>query len=154
MPVSTSDDPVQTVLDILTASTEADYVNRGEKPGKIERHGRSSPGDKASYRRADAMYAYSPADSFFEKFGTDDGAYLEEQTVAVELWVVDSETELAQLVSDVIEILYGYANDSQEETNWQTIVPVSDSDSSHERTDRRDHVRNTVTAELSRLVVR
>jgi len=125
MSVTSSTDPVQTIVDILDDASSSDWANGGSIPDRIERTENSDPSDKArSQRLSDiSLYVFSPADGDLSKFSADDDA-IQTETAQVDIYTDDSDTT-NNYASDVISITGGYSSDNEQETAWTDIWPTT-----------------------------
>ncbi|QLG62831.1 hypothetical protein [Halorarum salinum] len=145
---SASDDPVQTVIDLLSGTAEADWPG-GIKPDPIEPQWESDFRTKSN-RSAPAAYVYSPEDGSREQFGAEYETVDQTETVRVVVWAPD-ETATNAVSSDAIAILEDYANDTRENTEWVTIRPSPVDDRRAEMLARRaDQAVVAVDVELRR----
>lgn len=122
---SSSLDPVQTVIDILSGTAEADWPN-GTKPNPIEDRWTSNRNEKRK-RQTPAAYVYSPDIGTQEQFGRDADVKVKIDTIDVDVWARDSDTAFT-VADDVVSILEDYWNDSQDKTQWNRIRPQSEND--------------------------
>lgn len=149
MSISTSNDPVQAVLDILNNSVGADWGNTGAKPSIIERQEESDQQYKSN-NTADAIYVYPASDRSFTQQGFDWDAYVDFQRISCDIWTVgNASTErwdrAEDLAIDTREILLEYVNDNQSQTVFGRFQPVSETDLRLETNPNAgDHARKVV----------
>lgn len=125
MPLATETDPRRTVLDILDATTDADYT--ASKPTHVERLEATERRIKVE-RGDDALYVWTPADGEQAQFSAG-GSYTETQVVQIEAWTPTDEAtawERSRDVRDHIWSTYGFDNHAS--TNWHRIQPVGGTD--------------------------
>lgn len=148
MSVSTSKDPIQTILDILDADTsDSDWTN--SKPSPIERYEASSFGIKDE-RQGDAVYLWQPGESPIDQQGANWDRYTETHFVQAECWTDVSATRANEMVRDVRSLVVAFATDNKSSTEWNEIAPDAEEDYRHEShgATRADHY---VEAEVVRL---
>lgn len=162
MSVTTADDPVAVVLDIIDNTTDSDWT-RQSKPN-AERQEASEQRVKAQ-RSADYVYCYSPAEGTISQIGVDgDDAdhvdfYEESQTVRADFWILkdggttNPESVAYDYVMDFREVLQTYWEDNRAKTNWRMVRVESQDDLRQEsQPNTADHYRIVVLVRLERLV--
>lgn len=122
---SSSDDPVQTIIDLLSGTAEADWPN-GTKPDPIEDRWTTSRNEKRR-RKSPAAYVHSPDIGTQEQYGRDADVKVQTEVIDVDVWARDS-GDADTIASDVITILEDFWNDSKANTNWNRIRPQSVND--------------------------
>ena len=145
---STSEDPVQTVIDLLDGTAEADWPG-GTKPSSIEKQWESDQRTKGN-RSDPAAYVWSPDVGTQEPLSTAGETKDQVETIAVDVWALD-DTQADAIAGDVTSILEDYWHDKQANTTWDRIRPQSTDDRRAETLARRsDHHVISVTVQLRR----
>lgn len=160
--VTTADDPVAVVLDIIDDSTDSDW-SRQSKP-TAERQEASEQRVKAQ-RSSDYVYCYAPAQGTFEQIGVDGDDpdhvdfYEESQLVRADFWILnDGDTANPESVAydyamDFREVLQPYWEDNRAKTNWRAVRFETQEDLRQEaHPNKADHYRVVVLVRLERLV--
>lgn len=166
--ITSSTDPVKTVIDLLENTTNSDWVNVAavvddnvdEKPEVIERMN-DRPMSKKTNVMVPALYVYSPEDAQVETFGAvtsstadnPNAEYIQREVVAVDIWVPASqEAVLDAYASDVTSIMDDYRLDEEQNTVWWSIRWRSIADNSAQtNAAQAAHVRTLVTIDLERI---
>lgn len=126
MSVSSSTDPVQTVVDILqNAST---WSEAGSAPDHIERYSATDFSRKERRDTVDAVYVIQSDPGSSEQIGAGADPYRDEKVVRAEVWTPESETLAHQYFLDVRSIANGYATDNEQQTEWTRIATIGDDD--------------------------
>lgn len=136
MALADETDPVETVRLILDETTDTDWEATGAKPSFIEHTQETSRSTKTNRDHgpeADAVYVESPSDGDIRQLGEGraDGrpaSYEDVQVVSAEVWTPVDGNRATSLASDVRDILLDYWTDNFQNTAWQAIRPVSESD--------------------------
>lgn len=121
MALATEKDPVQTLLDILDATSDSDYT--GSKPSDIEKlqaHDRNWKHNRSN----EMLFVWRPTEGDMGQSSTE--SYNETQVVQVEAWSPTSEDKAWEVIRDVRDHIwdnYGYDNGSS--TDWHRIQPVA-----------------------------
>jgi hypothetical protein len=138
--VSSSTDPVRTILDILQAASDSKWSTIIGAPDYLERMEETEFSTKTNRTGGPAVYVWSPAEGPFEQMGASYGAYFDDQVVQTDVWSVDSAARAAGLAGDVRDIVFDFATDNQQSTEWSEIAPDSENDLRAETAVRRaDH---------------
>jgi hypothetical protein len=145
---SSSDDPVQAVIDLLSGTSSSNWPN-GPKPTYIETSWETDYQTKAN--RADpAVYVRSPEDGTIESFSARSTIKDESETVVAAVWATDDSTA-SDIAGDVVSILEDYWNDRQANTQFHRIRPRRVNDARQEHVARQtDHYTITVRVHLRR----
>lgn len=146
---STSNDPIQTIIDLLTGEPNTAW-HADTPPTDIEN--RWDTGQQARMNNSDpALYVWTPTDAGFEDFSADGERLVEDRTIQVEVWsYTESKTRLYH--QDLINILSDYMRDNQQNTQWHQITPDSASDYRQEKNAQRtEHYVMTVNFSLDKL---
>lgn len=126
MSVSTSDDPVQTVVDILEdAST---WTEAGSAPDKIERYEETNFSRKQRRDTLDAIYVIKPDAGTSERIGANYDPFRDEHVVRAEVWTPTSHSAAHNYFLDVRSIVNGYVGDNKDQTTWTQIATIGDDD--------------------------
>lgn len=145
---STSTDPVQTVIDLLSGTTAANWPS-GTKPDPIEHQWDSTQRTKDN-RSGVAAYVWSPDIGTQEQLSADGATKDQVETIDVDVWSADP-VEANDVAGDVVAILEDYWNDKQANTEWHRIRPQSTDDRRAETLARRaDHHVVSVEVQLRR----
>lgn len=150
MSVSTSTDPVQTIVDILEAAADADWATAGGPPDVIEKSEATDFSRKQRRDTLDAVYVLSADSGTVSKIGARYEPYRDERTVRAEVWTPASETLAEAYRQDIRDISLEYANDNQTATAWTQIAPAGDDDL--RASTRARGVDHYVVAELIQLL--
>ena len=125
---SPSDDPVQTVADILDGYTgwslTAPEVYKLQELSQQQRENNPDP----------AIYVWSPVDGSLDQFDAEYSNIDETRTVECQVWTLDG-TNAETYHQEIINLLATFANDNYDRTNFHHIRPTSATDS------RSDHIR-------------
>lgn len=149
MSVTASNDPVQTVLDLLDAAVAGEFSNPNGKPTRITRSSEYAPSDKSAYEAGDALYVYASGGSGIEAQGTD--TYTEAFRVSTDIWTLDGEDVAHAIARDVQGVLNDYWTDNSTATVWTTVRPFDIQDYRHETfADFGQHDRLLVEGRLMR----
>lgn len=127
MSVSTSTDPVEAIIDILTGTAAAEWTTAGAKPVHIERQEASSQNVKGN-RSDDALYVHRSADTSMTPLGAEVARVDESSLVNVDVWTLESSAQAEAIGDDVKRILFQYANDNHAATRFGRIRPETVSD--------------------------
>lgn len=127
MSVSTSTDPVQAIIDILTGTAAAEWTTAGAKPAHIERQEETSQNMKGN-RSDDAIYVNRSADTSMNPLGAEVARVDESSLVNVDVWTLDSSAQAEAIGGDVKRILFQYANDNHVATEFGRIRPETVAD--------------------------
>lgn len=151
MALATETDPVQTVIDLLDATTDSDFT--GSKPAHVERYEEREARIKAQ-RSGDALYVFQPAETDVAQLAADYSALDHSSVVHVEAWTLTGSAkawELAEDVHDHVTTQYGVDNKSS--TQWQVIRPTGfvDFRQGSKAARRADHFIEAVQLVLSGL---
>lgn len=122
---STSDDPVQTVVDLLNGTASGDYPN-GTKPDPIEKQWDSAQRTKMN-RQGTAAYVWSPDPGTQDSLSAASETKDQDETVGVDVWGTDAATTNT-VAGDVISILEDYWNDRSDNTEFDRIRPEGTDD--------------------------
>lgn len=128
MSVTSSTDPIQTVVDILDATDAGDWPNAGSKPTYIERVEESPRNTKENRTSADAVYVWMPTEGSQDQFSAGVESYLDAAVVQVDAWSASSNSDPAgqahALVEDVRSYFASnYWTDTAGKSNWHRIEP-------------------------------
>jgi hypothetical protein len=149
MSVSTTTDPVKTVIDVLNDGTASEWTNGYGTPDFIERLEATQFSTKTNRGASPAIYVWSPADGTFEQMGAGYDAYLEDEIVQCDVWDYDSASRTATIANDVRDIVFDFATDNKQTTKWAEIAPTAESDLRAENTVRTgEHYVSQVTVQL------
>jgi len=121
---STSTDPVQTIIDLLSGTPKADWPTT--KPDWIETRWTSTHHQKRQ-REGGAVYAWSPAEGTREPISVDADVSNETEVVFAECWHPSS-SDAASLANSVATILEQYWKDNKEYTTFRHVRPVRQDD--------------------------
>lgn len=145
---SNSDDPVQTVIDILQNTDESNWPN-GNKPDIIESRWTSDFRVKLN-QTGPAVYVHSPEPGTHDAYSASGSTKVQMETVGVQVWS-DAETSHNNVRDDCQTILEDYWNDTDGSTNWDRIRPVSQDDRRQQHIGRRTDIYVTeIRVELER----
>lgn len=140
MSVSTSTDPVKTIIDILNDADPGEWTNSYGAPEWVERQEDTEFSTKTNRTHAPAAYVWSPSDGDFTQMGAKYDAYLDDQIAQVVVWDADSADRTSTIAGDVRDIIFDFATDNQSSTEWSEIAPDTESDLRAERHPRSsDH---------------
>lgn len=153
MSVTSSTDPVQTVLDVLQATSDSDWT--GVKPTHIERVEDSPRKLKENRVEEDAVYVWSPAEGDFPpaSAGVDD--YLDVQVVQCDAWAAPETSRGAgEIAGDIRSyVASNFWRDRKQQTVWNEIAPDSEDDRrASQRARGSDHEVVAVQLRLERRV--
>jgi len=146
MSVSTSDDHVQAVIDILDNASVGDFANYGSLPDGIEAQEDVSQNTKSN-RDGVWLYVYSASDENIVQQGKAWDAYESSRRVSVDIWSAnDASTDGSQNANlmklDVRDILLDFVNDNQSQTKFGRFHPVNSTDLRQEtHPNSGDHAR-------------
>jgi hypothetical protein len=128
VPSSGSTDAVQTIADLLDASTQWSLpdpeVYLLQEISQQQRENNPNP----------AIYVWSPVDGSLDQFDAEYSHIDETRTVECQIWNLDG-IEAETYHQEVIDLLSQYANDNYRNTEFHHIRPTSATDS------RSDHIR-------------
>jgi len=145
---TTSSDPVETVLNLLTG-----YSGWSNATPGVEFQHESSQQTKQN-RPDPYIYVWSPVDADLQQFDGEHSAISEFETVEASVWVLsgtgNAQFRVAQDYQDeMVDFLQQYAGDNEENTTFHQVRPTSKSDYRHENVARRtDHYVMSVTCTL------
>jgi len=125
MSVTSSKDPVKTIIDLLDNAAAADWDQGGSVPDRIDRSEAHEPSEKLRDSRLNdiSLYIFSPADADRRRFSAaGDAEYTE--IVQVDIFAQGSSTA-NHYAADVIDILDDYTIDNGDQTAWVDIWPES-----------------------------
>lgn len=148
MSVSSSLDPVGTVIDILESTDNTDYT--ASKPPFIEEQQEVSQSTKEA-RSQDAIYVYAPGDGAYDQFDFAWDKYTEAQRVTIDPWVARSAAGVRALHRDIRDIFLPYVNDNKSTTNFNRFWPVAPIPLEHERRLGGEHYRKPYELRLHAL---
>lgn len=165
MTVSTSLDPVETIVDVLEYATEApigygtsygglygssqQWAHADGPPDHIERYEETDFSRKKSRDMKDAVYVRKSESGSFDKLGAAYDGMIDDHTIRIEVWTPESESKAHAYALDIRSILKNYADDNQQSTAWTQIAPVGDDDErASARASGADHYVMAVLAQL------
>lgn len=141
---STSTDPVQTIVDLLSNTVSGDYPN-GTKPDPIEKHWDSQYREKVN-RDGVAAYVRSPETSSTDQLSVDADTKVQMERVNVQVWG-NTEADVVNAAGDVEAILQDYHNDRGDNTAWSRIRVLGQDDRRQEET-RHPRGKHVVAVEV------
>jgi hypothetical protein len=146
---SSSEFAVETVVDLLDGTADAEYKLTQSKPDRINPIWEYDHNDRVNYADP-AFYVWSPTDADISKFSIDGDNLLEDTSVEVLIFTLDA-TKTKNYQRDVLEILSDYYDDNTDNTSYYEIAPQSASDLRNEHiSGRTDHYIASVTVETNR----
>jgi hypothetical protein len=146
---STSPFAVETIVDLLDGTADAEYTLTQSKPDRINPIWEYDHNDRVNYADP-AFYVWSPTDADISKFSIDGDNLLEDTSVEVLIFTLDA-TKSKNYQRDVLEILSDYYDDTTDNTSYYEIAPQSASDLRNEHiSGRTDHYITSVTVETNR----
>lgn len=149
VPTSTSADPVETVVDLLS-DDDATWAN-GTEPSIVETYWTSDAAMKIN-RADDAIYVRSPEIGDWTFLSAEQEDKDERQTVAAEVWSTE-QSRHDDMVGDAIAILEDFVDSTTANANteWRKITPQSENDMRQDHVVRRtDHYVTQIIIELRR----
>ncbi|AHG00922.1 hypothetical protein HALLA_12120 [Halostagnicola larsenii XH-48] len=126
--MSSSLDPVQTIVDILEGAAAEDWANAGGEPDYIERYEETDFSSKKARDMRDAIYVQRPGSDDYQKLGAGYNTLVEEPMVRAEVWTPEGSDPCLEYAHDVREIIRGYTVDLEDQTQWTDIAPVGEED--------------------------
>jgi hypothetical protein len=146
---SSSEFAVETIVDLLDGTADADYTLTQSRPDRIAPIWDFDHNDRINYADP-AFYVWSPTDADISKFSIDGDNLLEDTSVEVLIFTLDA-TKSKNYQRDVLEILSDYYDDNTDNTSYYEIAPQSASDLRNEHiSGRTDHYITSVTVETNR----
>lgn len=135
MALSDETDPREAVRLMLAAdASDSDYVDAGSQPDTIEVVDASPRKTKRTDQR-DAIYVWTPADYDVDKMGAAGSSYRTSPVVQCEAWSHRSAAQAEAIKTDIINIVAAFSNDSQSNTQFVDVFPLSVTDFRHEHAD-------------------
>lgn len=151
---SNASDAVETVVDLLETADTSTWTHADPS---VEHYWDATQQTKLN-RPDPYLYAYSPANGNYRRIDGDYSVVDEQQTVAVEAWVMedvslpqDGADRANQYASDAFSFLSDYGNDNENRTNFYRIQPQEIDDRKAEHTVREtDHFVVSLTVVLDK----
>ena len=148
MALSTETDPTQAVNDLLDGTDAGDWSNAGAKPSDIERVEETERRVK-EHRSGDAIYLFATLESDLAKIDPAGAEMDEVAVVTAQAWTTTSAAQAEALVRDLINIIAGKANDSNDTTAFVDWWPQTVEDFTGQKVARSgDHYVKAVQAQL------
>lgn len=145
---SSSNDPVQTVIDLLSGyagwTHSAPEVYEQEEVSQQEKISNPDP----------AIYVWSATDASLDQFDAEYSAIDETIPVECAIWIMgssayDTSSRVNDYKDDTIDFLAQYANDNEQQITFHHIRPVSFTDNRSEKvSNMTDHEIATVQANV------
>lgn len=128
MSISSETNPVDTVRLILDDSGNT-WSNYGSEPDHIERAEATTPSVKENRHEngRTAVYVWSPDVGTIDPFAASSSEYEDTEIVQCDIWAANS-TDVNDILSDLVSLLFDYHNDNEQSSQWVTIQPVNPSD--------------------------
>lgn len=133
MSVTSSTDPVKTIIDLLDNASASDWTNA--TPDHIERWEETMFNIKTN-RNGTGLYLWQATDGDKEQMGANYDHYREDEIVQIDIWDRASSTAAYEYLEDVETILFGYATDNYNSTEWGEIAPIGETDSRAQKRNR------------------
>ena len=147
MSVSSADDPVETIRDILDATDTTNWTNT--KPN-ILRLDDSTPKGREN-EQDDTIYIRSTATVDLDRFSADPVEQTEDASVDILVYTLD-DTRGKDHTRDILEFMRDFMNDNFEQTGWHDIQPTNVTDTRGSRIERQtNHFVFVVEVELERI---
>lgn len=142
---SSSNDPTQVVVDILSGFTgwtnATPEVHRMNEKTQTYRESNPDP----------ALYVWSPTGGDIRRFSADGDQMRQIQRVEVDVWTLDS-SDTFDYFEDVIDLFDDYLNDQEQNTVFHRVEPTNSEDfRPQKRADKTDHYIMTVEIQTRRL---
>lgn len=139
MALATTQDPVQTITDLLTNASDAEWPRADGAPNDIERVEATERRVKEE-RSTDACYVQATVETDHADIDPTGGSYDEVAVVTVQCWTPTSAAQATALKRDVLGIAATKANDVRRSTQWVDIRPQASDDFTGQKDARRgDH---------------
>ena len=145
MSVSSADNPVETILELLEANT-----NWSNSTPEIYRLDETTPKAREN-NQDDAIYVRATASNELERFSADPQEQTENAGVDILVYSLD-ESRAITLSQDLKRLFREYMNDNFEQTNWHDIEPTNVTDTRGSRIARQtNHYVFIVEVALERI---
>jgi hypothetical protein len=145
MSVTSDDDAVGAVIDLLQNAASADWTPTTPEIKQWWDDAQNERGPGADM--APILYVWSPTGSSLERFSMDGTRFDRSDTIEVQCWSLDA-TEAEQLRRDVVDIISEYLDDNETDTPYTDIQPTTSSDFREQKQARRtDHYITSVEIE-------
>jgi len=131
MSTTSSNDPVQQVLDLLGNAGDAEWPS-DTPPTAIRGYQDDSQGNKGpSAGQPPILYVLAPTDTTLERFSADGDLFDQSHSVFVQVWSYDPDASKNYQLK-VASILSDYLDDNAVETPNSTVEPTAMSDFRHQ----------------------
>jgi hypothetical protein len=137
MSVTSADDAVAAIIDLLQAAPDTDWTpdTPDIKQWWDDAQNERGPGADQS----GICYVWSPTGSSLDRFSIDGTRFDRQDNVEVQIWTLD-ETDTEQLRRDVVDIISQYLDDNETQTPFTDVQPVTSTDWREQNQARRtDH---------------